>query len=148
MLWWEPTAIGMLAWPVALAALTLMLVRAKVPWRARGVAAAFLALGVAIGWYSPNLGTLFHVWWRKEYYTDLALQALSSPPQGQSAYGDIQVGYSGERPVRVAFFWFAAHGDVDGIVYDLSGEVANGPQRWLYESRATHLFGPWFRFNN
>jgi hypothetical protein len=52
--------------------------------------------------------------------------------------------------VRVALYRFAAHGDVDGIVYDPTGEVARAEKSrgWLYGARAWHLFGPWYRFAN
>ena len=145
--WFLCGAIPLLAWPVvALALLLATLTWAAVP-RRRMLAFATALAGTVIGWESPRVGPLFHVWWRQAAYLERARAALANPPPpSDCGPGPIQVDPSDTPPARVAFFWYAAHGDVDGIVYDPTGLAEQKPRDWLYGARPRHMFGPWYRF--
>lgn len=149
MSWFPLSALAALIWPVAALGFLVASLAWRVPLRRRMVAVATVLAGAAIGWKSQRLGPLFHVWWRQDSYLAQARAALAHPsPPPECGPGWIEVDHSDSPPVRTAFFWFAAHGDVDGIVYDPAGKVATGQQQWLYGARAWHLFGPWYRFAN
>ena len=149
MHWFLIVGVAMLAWPV----MALILLVASLTWpvvlRRRMIALATVLAGIAVGWQSPHLGATFHVWWRQDFYLEHARSALAHPPpRGDCGPGWFEVDHSDSPPVRAAVFCFAAHGDVDGFVYDPTAKVATGRQGWLYGARAWHLFGPWYRFAN
>lgn len=145
----SPLCIFVLLWPLAI--ITLLLLAAS--WQAsvarRLVAIATVVAGAVVGWQAPRLGTMFHVWWRQDHYLQRARAALAETTEPmQGVLCPLEVDRSDSPPVRVAFFWFASHGDVAGLVYDPSGRVLDGRQAWLYGARARHMFGPWYRFTN
>lgn len=149
MYWFPLGCVAMLAWPVVALVLLVATLAWPVVLRRRIVAVATVLAGAAVGWESRHLGPIFHVWWREDFYLEHARSALAHPsPRGDCGPGWVEVDHSDSPPVRAAFFCFAAHGDVDGFVYDPTAQVATGRQEWLYGARARHLFGPWYRFAN
>ncbi|MFT4511485.1 MAG: hypothetical protein ACI89X_002032 [Planctomycetota bacterium] len=138
---------AMLLWPIA--GLTVLTMAASQPCSVRRRLPAITAVlaGGVIGVLSPIIGPAFHVWWRQTEYLEVARAALANPSQPlEFVHAWIEVDEADTPPIRVAFFWFAAHGDVDGLVYDPTGLVTSGPQQWLNGAHAWHMFGPWYRF--
>jgi hypothetical protein len=136
--------LALLAWPIVAIVLVLSAIRWPVPPRRRVLAVATAMCGSVVGWQTMWLGPMFHVWWHQDAYLERARAALADPPPPSGF--DVRVDHSDTPPVRVAFFWFAAHGDVEGIVYDPTGLVESRPRVWIHHAHLRHLFGPWYRF--
>lgn len=146
--WFPQDVLLVLAWPIVAVALPLAILAWAAPLRRRMLALATALAGAVIGWESWRLGPMFHVWWRQEAYLERALAALANPPpKSDCGPGPIQVDPADTPPVRVAFFWYAAHGDVDGVVYDPTGLAEGKRCDWLYGARPRHMFGPWYQFS-
>ena len=147
MNWWPILDLALLAWSIVAIAMLLATALWSVSLRRRAVAIATTLAATVVGWESVLLGPMFHVWWRQDVYMQQARAALANPPPPpQGGPGYIQVDHSDTPPIRVAFFFFAAHGDVAGIVYDPTGLADAKPQDWVYGHRPHHLFGPWYQF--
>ena len=144
---WYPWTLALVLWPIAAVGMLLGPILWSAPRRRRIVALATVGCGIVVGWEALWLGPMFHVWWRQDGYLAQARAALADPPPPPACGPKyIEVDHSDAPPVRVAFFVFAAHGDVEGIVYDPTGLAAEKPRDWLYGARPCHLFGPWYRF--
>lgn len=147
MAWYPEIILAVLAWPIVALTVMLATIMWSVPLRRRLIAIATALCGIVLGWESVRLGPMFHVWWRQDAYLEQARAALlKPPPPSDRGLGYIAVDHSDAPPVRVAFFWFAEHGEVDGLLYDPTGLAAGKAQDWLYDARPRHMFGPWYRF--
>ena len=154
---WCLLLLGMLLWVVFLPALLWITWVQPASFKVRVGATAVILAGAYLGNQGSRWGPLLRVWWNASRYQQEAETALASQASGlatsglAAAFGSWHVDLSDEPPVRAASFWFASHGDVDGFVYDPTGQIGQiGDSRhpWLYGSRTWHLFGPWYRCRN
>jgi len=128
--------------------------RGKPRWVRAARAIAMIA-GAAMSYNAPTIGAYSRVWWLKDTYRREARAALEAAAAGReftSHVGWTIVDPRDDPPVRVAFTWFAAHGDWDGVIYDPTHRVESDGSSWnvspLWGIHVWHLWGPWYRAFN
>lgn len=135
----------------AAATLILMSLRYAPHWRSRLLAVALIAAGVLLGWNRAYLGGCFNIWRQESSLLARIHAAMQAPPRDSYPHvGDIAVDRSDDPPVRAAVYWQAIHGKCFGAIYDPTGAVLDPAKtrRWLYDSEAWPLYGPWYGFSN
>lgn len=105
-----------------------------------------LVAGNVLSVHALFLGNCFYVWRQEAQLLDAVRTLIASPPP--EGYDDVSVDRRDSPPVRAAIYYWEAHGDLTGILYDPTGGDQAKVRGWISNAWTMHLYGPWYRISN